>query len=347
MTLGGLLSTGSILAAFFAGAVALFSPCCIVFLFPAYLSSAVKNRRWKLLPLTFVFALGLAVVLLPVTLGVGMVMTTLRRFHTPLYAVGGVLMLALAMLALIGRSWSMPSFVRSPSVERSDTAGVFALGVFSGVASSCCAPVMAGVMALSALSGSVIGAGSLGLAYVFGMVFPLFLMGLLWDRLNLGERRILQAKPVRFRLAGRTINTNTVNIGVSIAFAAMGGFVLFLAANGNTTQAPGFQLAIGRWLSSVSIDVVRFLKPVPEPILGLGLLALAALFFFAAARGREAPAQGGTIHEHEGRQDEAAEPREVTRQAAPARSSCHGPAVEGEDRADPEAAAQARTATRS
>ena len=152
--MGGLLTTGSILAAFFAGAIALFSPCCIVFLFPAYLASAVKNRRWRLLPLTLVFAAGIAVVLLPVTLGVGLVAATLARYHTPLYVVGGLLLLGLAVLALTGRTWSMPSFVRAPSVDRSDTAGVFALGVFSGVASSCCAPVLAGVMALSALSGS-------------------------------------------------------------------------------------------------------------------------------------------------------------------------------------------------
>ena len=55
-----LLGTGSILAAFFAGTVALFAPCCIVFLAPSYLAGAVKNRRWRLLPLTFIFAAGLA-----------------------------------------------------------------------------------------------------------------------------------------------------------------------------------------------------------------------------------------------------------------------------------------------
>lgn len=297
--MGGLLTTGSLVAACFAGAVALFSPCCIVFLFPAYLASAVKNRRWRLLPLTIVFALGLALVLLPVTLGVGMVMTTLRRFHTPLYAAGGTLLLGLAVLSLLGKSWSMPSFVRSPSIERSDTAGVFALGVFSGIASSCCAPVMAGVMALSALSGSLVGAASLSMAYVFGMVFPLFLMALLWDRFDLGERRILRARPVRLRVAGRSVHTNTVNVGVAVAFAAMGAFVLFLAANGNTTTAPGFQLAVGRWLSDASIRVVRLIDPIPEPILGLALLGLATLFFIVAARGRPAAAKGGTHHEHE------------------------------------------------
>ena len=65
-----LLATGSILAAFFAGTVALFAPCCIVFLAPSYLAAAVKNNRWRLLPLTFVFAAGLALVLVPITLGV-------------------------------------------------------------------------------------------------------------------------------------------------------------------------------------------------------------------------------------------------------------------------------------
>ena len=67
-----LLATGSILAAFFAGTVALFAPCCIVFLAPSYLAAAVKNNRWRLLPLTFVFAAGLALVLVPITLGVSL-----------------------------------------------------------------------------------------------------------------------------------------------------------------------------------------------------------------------------------------------------------------------------------
>jgi cytochrome c biogenesis protein CcdA len=325
---GTLLTTGSILAAFFAGAVALFSPCCIVFLFPAYLASAVKNRRWTLLPLTFVFALGLAAVLLPVTLGIGLVMTSVRRFHTELYVVGGLLMLGLAVLALLGRSWSLPRFVRTPNIERGDTASVFALGVFSGVASSCCAPVMAGVMALSALAGTTIGAASLGLAYVFGMVFPLFLMALLWDRLELGRRRLFQAKPVRLRILGRVVNTNTMNVAVAVAFGLMGGFVLFLAANGNTTGAPGFQISIGRWLTSASGDVLRWLDPVPEPILGLGLLALAVLLFIAAVRGRqsalsiERPSEGRDEYE-DGEEEEEPSPDAAEREPAGTSPSCH------------------------
>jgi hypothetical protein len=48
---------------------------------------------------------------------------------------------------------SLPSFLRAPDTPRGDSASFFALGVFSGIGSSCCGPVLAGVMTLSALSG--------------------------------------------------------------------------------------------------------------------------------------------------------------------------------------------------
>lgn len=295
-----LLTTGSILAAFFAGAVALFSPCCIAFLLPAYMAAAVKNHRWRLLPLTLIFAVGLALVLLPITLGVALVSSAIARYHVPLYVGGGILLLALAVLSFSGRSWSMPSFVRAPSLARSDSAGVLALGVFSGVASSCCAPVLAGVMTLSALSSSVAGSVGLGLAYVFGMTFPLFVLALSWDRLRLGERRWLRARPLRLRVAGRTIVTNTVNVAVAAMFALMGVAVLALAATGDPTTAPSFQLAIGRWLRDAFAGTLSFLEPVPEPVLGLALLVLAGSIFVAATRGERPSAGRSDRHDHEG-----------------------------------------------
>ena len=283
-----LLTSGSVIAAFFAGAVALFAPCCIVFLLPSYLAAAVKNRRWRLLPLTLAFAAGLAVVLVPITLGVGLLATSLTRYHTLLYVGGGGLLLAFALLALAGRSWSLPSFIRSPDPDRGDSAGVFALGIFSGIASSCCAPVLAGVMTLSALSSTPAGAALLGLAYVFGMTFPLFLIALFWDRLNLGERRLFTARVLHLRVGPVRWTTNTVNLVVAIVFAAMGTMVLWLAVTGDTASAPGPQVAIGRVLSRVLNRIQSGLKPVPEPILGAGLLAVAAVFVIAGLRDRRA-----------------------------------------------------------
>lgn len=282
--MGELLTTGSVLAAFFAGGVALFAPCCIVFLAPSYMAVAIKNRRWRLLPLTFVFTAGLALVMVPITLGVSLVAGAIANYHAPLYYAGGALMLALAVFSLSGRMMSLPSFLRAPDTGRGDSASFFALGVFSGVASSCCAPVLAGVMALSALSGSAVGGMTLGLAYTFGMVFPLFVMALLWDRYRLGEKKFLRARPLRFRIGGRILATNTVNLAVAIAFTIMGLFVIRLASTGEMTSGPAFQAGIGRGLERVFGAIERWTDPVPEFILGLGVLALVAVFVVAMLR---------------------------------------------------------------
>jgi cytochrome c biogenesis protein CcdA len=284
-----LLTTGSVLAAFFAGMVALFAPCCIVFLAPSYLAAAVKNRRWRLLPLTFVFAAGLALIMVPITLGISLVAGTIAKYHGPFYYAGGALMLLLAAYSLSGRMWSLPSFLRAPDTRRGDSASFFALGVFSGIASSCCAPVLAGVMTLSALSGSPVGGTMLGLAFVLGMTLPLFVMALAWDRLHLREKSWLKARPVRVRLAGRTLTTNTVNVVVAAAFATMGGFVIYLAGSAQMTTGPGFQVAIGRWLSGRFEQLEQWLSPVPEPILGLLVVAIAGLFVYITLidRGRD------------------------------------------------------------
>jgi cytochrome c biogenesis protein CcdA len=287
--MGELLTTGSVLAAFLAGGVALFAPCCIVFLAPSYLAAAVKNRRWRLLPLTFLFAAGLGLVLVPITLGISLVASAVANYHTPLYYAGGALMLALAALSLSGRMLTLPASLRAPDTRGGDGLGFFGLGVFSGVASSCCAPVLAGVMTLSALSGSPAGGFTLGLAYTFGMVFPLFVMALLWDRFRLGERRFLQARPVRLRLGGRVLATNTINLVVAAGFTIMGIFVIYLAGSGTMTSGPGFQAATGRSLAGLFERLEQWVSPVPEPLLGVGVMALAAVFVVATLRDRGHP----------------------------------------------------------
>ncbi|WP_345045696.1 cytochrome c biogenesis CcdA family protein [Georgenia daeguensis] len=299
--------------AFFAGGVALFAPCCIVFLAPSYLAGAVKNRRWRLLPLTFIFAGGLALVLVPITLGVSLLAGAIAKYHEPLYWAGGILMIALSVLSLSGQMWSLPSFLRTPDTSRGDSASFFALGVFSGIASSCCAPVLAGVMTLSALSGSAAGGLVLGVAYVFGMVFPLFVMALVWDKARLGERKLLRARVVRMRLGSHVLVTNTLNVAVAVAFAVMGAFVISLAGSPDVTGGTAAQATMAEALAEVFAGVQNWVSPIPEPLLGLALLALVAVFVVAtlrdkrrtdrAERGSSEPGTAGKVpavaHAHE------------------------------------------------
>lgn len=308
-----LLATGSVLAAFFAGGVALFAPCCIVFMAPSYLAAAAKNERWRLLPMTFVFAGGLALVLVPITLGASLVAGAIAKYHVPLYWGGGLLMIGLGVLALSGRMWSMPSFLKAPDAQRGDSATFFSLGVFSGIASSCCAPVLAGVMTLSALSGSPLGGAALGLAFVFGMVLPLFLMALVWDKARLGERRWLRAKPLRLRIGARTVRTNTVNVAVAVAFTAMGVAVIGLAGSPNMTRGTDAQYAAGSGLTGLAARVLDWLAPVPEPLLGLGLFLLAGGFVWATLRDRRS----------RGPQESACEAGDEGADAGPTTLDCH------------------------
>lgn len=281
-----LLTTGSVVAAFLAGGVALFAPCCIVFLAPSYLAAAVKNRRWRLLPLTFVFAAGLALVLLPLTLGASVLAGAIARYHAPLYYAGGALMIALAGLALSGRMWSLPSFVRAPDTARADSASFFALGVFSGIASSCCAPVLVGVMTLSALAANPAGGAVLGLAYVFGMVFPLFVMALVWDRAGLNERRFWRARLVRLRLGGRLLVTNTVNLVVAVGFLAMGVAIVGLANSADMSRGTAAQAWAGERLTAAFLRLQQWASPVPEVVQALLLFLVVAALVAATLTGR-------------------------------------------------------------
>ena len=110
----GVFLGGSLAAAFLAGSIALFAPCCITVLFPTYLAAAVKNARWRLVPLTLVFAAGVATVLVPVTLGVSLLTRSLMRYHSTVYLVGAGLMLVMALVVAAGKTWSLPLLAPVP-----------------------------------------------------------------------------------------------------------------------------------------------------------------------------------------------------------------------------------------
>src|SRR5437764_13175493 len=86
---------GSVLAAIIAGAIALFAPCCIPVMLPAYFASSFQNRR-LLVAMTFLFAAGIATVVLPIAMGASGIRQLLTNQHTAIYVTDGILTLALA-----------------------------------------------------------------------------------------------------------------------------------------------------------------------------------------------------------------------------------------------------------
>lgn len=299
----GIFLGTSLVAAFAAGMAALFAPCCVTVMFPAYLAAAVRNHRWRLVPLTLVFAAGVAVVLVPITLGLSLLTESLLRFHSWVYGAGAVLMAVLAWLAATGTSWSLPLMRGAPDIARTDSAGVFALGVFSGAASSCCAPVLAGVLTLSAVAPGLLAATGIGLAYVFGMVFPMLIATLVWDRSRLAESGRLKGRKIRWRLGGRTYTTTTVSLAAAGLFGAM-AVVLGVAAATGATLAPRWQQAAAVWIQDRLTPLVRLVEPVPDPVVGLVLVGIAVGAVAASGRRRKVGYEKET--EHEQNHEEAA-----------------------------------------
>jgi hypothetical protein len=88
---------------------------------------------------------------------------------------------------------------------------------------------------------------------------------------------------VTYRLAGRQVRTTTLDLGVAALFAAMGVLLLVVAAAG-ASLAPTFQVGIGLTITNWFEQVVTFLDPIPNAVVGLGLIALAATALVLSAR---------------------------------------------------------------
>lgn len=213
-----LLST-TVLASFLGGVVALLAPCCVSVMLPAYMASAFR-RRSRIVAMTLVFAAGVATVILPVALGATALSRLFIEQHAWVYTIGGAAMVIAGAAVLAGWMPRLPMpGMRTPA--STGVVSVYGLGAFSGVASACCAPVLAGVVAASGAVSSFPAALAVGIAYVFGMVAPLALLAVIWDRRRWDTARLVN-RQLRLRLGPWR---RQVPLGTAVAgflLAAMG-----------------------------------------------------------------------------------------------------------------------------
>jgi len=269
-----LLLAGSLAAAFAAGMVAFFAPCCAGVMMPAYLAAIGGGRRFRVARLTAVYVAGVSLVVLPITLGAAVLASYVSAWHPQLFVLGGLMMLAVAVA--LWRGSMLPVDVPQPKLTGS-TASVFGLGVFSGAATACCAPVLAGAIALSATSATVTGGLLLGLAYVAGMMAPLVPLALVYGQ---AKKKVRDPK-LTLRLSGYSKRIGAVKLAGVVVFAGFGFLFIALALTGNSDTAPGFQETIGFWARNLS----DYVDEVPNFIFLPLLAAVLAAFAWAVAKG--------------------------------------------------------------
>ena len=268
---GGTLMAGSAAAAFVAGMIAFFAPCCSGVMMPTYLAAISGGNRFRIARLTAIYVAGVAVVVWPITLGAAAVGQFTNRFHPQLFVLGGLMMIATAVALWRGSMLPIPMF--SQPQLTGTVASVFALGAFSGAATACCAPVLAGAVGLSVVSASWLGGLALGGAYILGIVLPLVVIALFFH----GASKRVRDPKLRLRVGDYVKRISLTRLVGTIVFTASGLFFIALALTGQAENAPGFQRQLGVWLNHLGAQAGAVPNYVAWPALFLFVAALTYL----------------------------------------------------------------------
>ncbi len=276
-----LVATASFITAFLAGVAALFAPCCIGVLLPTYLASVFRTRT-KIFLMTFIYYLGLLTVFLPLGLGMAWLSTAFGDYHEILFVVGGLFLFALGVSLVLGKSFMLPMKVK-PTLKGNNFGSLYVLGIFSGIATSCCAPVLAGVLALSMMPGSLVLGPVYALVFVTGMALPLFLMAFFIDRAGLIERFKGLRKQISYSLFGRRISVHLSHLISGVLFIAVGLFIVIFERTSPEGVTP-YQIRINVATARVTEAVSNSLGAVPEFLWAIVFIALFAVFGLVAYR---------------------------------------------------------------
>ena len=259
-----LLVSASFIASFFAGVAALFAPCCVTVLLPTYFASIFKQRSTVFL-MTFIYFLGLLAVFMPIGLGVSAITQVFSTYHNVIFTAGSLFLIFLGLTLILGVQFSFPAFVH-PQLKNSGLLSVFVLGVFSGIATTCCAPVLAGVLALAALPASFLLGGAYTLAYVLGMVIPLFALSMVLDKSKFTQQFFAFRKTVSYSVLGKKIRLTLSNLFSGLMFLMLGAIIFYLASTNNLITHASYQLSINIYLTKFIKLIGSYTKIIPEPV---------------------------------------------------------------------------------
>lgn len=266
----------SLIAAFLAGVAALFAPCCITVLLPSYIGSVFRERR-TVLVMTAVFALGLLTIFLPLGLGVAGFGQLVRKYHVFIFGAGSIFLFSLGVATLLGKRFSLPVHVNTNTKIRG-AGSVYVLGLLSGVATLCCAPVLAGVLALSVLPGSLFWGTLYAVLYVLGMVVPLIIIAAAMDMSKATKKFWAFRRNVTYTLGTKEITLRIADVISGVTFVLMSVVILALTLTNRLTSHSAFQTGVNVTVAKVTDAATKLLGSVPLPVfLGLVFLLLAAI----------------------------------------------------------------------
>ena len=277
-----LLISASFIASFLAGIAALFAPCCITVLLPTYFASIFKEKS-KVFLMTFIYFIGILTIFLPIGLGVSFITQIFSQYHNTIFLLGGIFLLFLGLSLILGQQFSLPFSVH-PELRGQDFVSVYILGIFSAIATTCCAPVLAGVLTLSALPGSFLLGGAYTLAYVLGMVLPLFMMASFLDKINFTQKFFVFRKSLSYKLLGQNIQLTLANLFSGLMFLILGIVILYLDKSKQLMSHSSYQVTLNIYLTKFIKLIGNFTKVIPEALWAVIFVSIALLICYLAIK---------------------------------------------------------------
>jgi hypothetical protein len=184
--------------------------------------------------------------------------------------------LGLAAYILLGGKIHLPMPGRRTS-GRAGPLSVYSLGLFSGMASACCAPVLAGVIALSSVASSLGLALGLGVAYVVGMVAPLFAISVLWERFDWRASRLFRPRSFTWWIGSLQRTLSATDLASGVLLALIGGAMVWVGLTSTSMPSlSGWQARFAITLQHAGEVLTRALAWVPNWAAALLLAALLA-----------------------------------------------------------------------
>lgn len=265
----------SLVAAYIAGMVALFAPCCISYLFPAYLGNIFKERR-QVLFMTLIYSLGILVVMMPIVLGAKALQSLFFELHDQTYIFGGIFMMLLAGLSFLGVKLPIPHIsLKQNGKQHNDVLSTFTLGIFSGITSACCAPVLIGVVALSSLSPTFFQSLGVGMAYVLGMVTPLYLASLWIHKKNILQAPVLKKVIGQVKIGQKDYYIFVSNVVAALIFGVTGVLMLWLTSIGKLGMTVA-ESQVTKFINNIAFSISETVNSAP----GLDLIFATAGMYF-------------------------------------------------------------------
>lgn len=274
----------SLVAALATGVLALLSPCTALVL-PSFFAYAFAGRR-SLLARTAAYGVGLALVLVPLGIGVQALTSALTLHRSLLIQVAGWVIIAFGVLLALGRGRSMP--YATALHQRQARLGVdargggplswvatVALGAVHGLAGFCAGPALGAILTVAATSESRWQGGLLMLMYAVGMALPLAVLASLWDRFDLGSRAWVRGRPIRLgplTLHSASLVGGLLLVAVGVVFLVFDGTASLgtVFGAGGTEAWTDLEAGAQQW-------VVERLGGVPAWLLLAAVAAVAAV----------------------------------------------------------------------